>query len=125
MNIIVLLGIIVSSGVLGFSFRSKQIKKNHSRVMRLESEMISNHAEILELQKEYLAMELKLRGVQEPVIAVRKAPRELVSEKLPDVSMRKKLLNKNKDNAAAARTEDYQVLYDSLSAETEKATAEY
>jgi hypothetical protein len=107
MNILILLAVILSSFFIGFSLRKKQIRKNHSRVMQLESEMISNHAEILELQKEYITMELKLRGINDPVIQMKPQ----FNEKLPDGSLRKKMLSKD---LAPARNETYQMIYDNI-----------
>jgi len=111
MNILILFAVILSSFLVGFSLRSKQIRKNHSRVMQLETEMIHNHAEILELQKEYISMELKLRGVKDPLIVMKNSAKEEADEKLPDVSLRKKLLNKEH---TPSRSEGYQMIYESL-----------
>ena len=107
MNILILFAVMLTSFLVGFKLRSKQISKNHSRVMQLETEMISNHAEILELQKEYIAMELKLRGVSDPVIQMKPQ----FNEKLPDGSLRKKMLSKD---LAPVRNETYQMIYDNL-----------
>jgi hypothetical protein len=111
MNVLILFAVILSSFFIGFSFRSKQIRKSHSRVMQLETEMIHNHAEILELQKEYITMELKFRGVKDPVIVMKNPAKEENNEKLPDVSLRKKLLNKE---LTPSRNEGYQMIYDNL-----------
>jgi|SRR5580704_9421540 hypothetical protein len=111
MNVFILFAVILSSLFIGFSLRSKQIRKNRSRVMQLENEMIHNHAEILELQKEYISMELKLRGIKDPLVVVKNPAKEEADEKLPDVSLRKKLLNKE---AAPSRAEGYQMIYDSI-----------
>lgn len=75
--------------------------------MQLETEMISNHAEILELQKEYITMELKLRGINDPVIQMKPQ----FNDKLPDGSLRKKMLSKD---LAPARNETYQMIYDNI-----------
>jgi hypothetical protein len=107
MNILILFAVILSSFFVGFKLRSKQIRKNHSRVMQLETEMIHNHAEILELQKEYITMELKLRGINDPVIVMKNQ----FNEKTPDVSLRKKLLNKD---LSPSRNETYQMIYDNI-----------
>jgi hypothetical protein len=90
--------------------------------MQLETEMIHNHAEILELQKEYISMELKLRGVKDPLVVVKNSVNEEGEEKLPDVSLRKKLLNKE---PAPSRAEGYQMIYESLAnKEAQKLTAD-
>ena len=107
MNILILFAVMLTSFLVGFKLRSKQISKNHSRVMQLETEMISNHAEILELQKEYITMELKLRGVNDPVIQMKPQ----FSEKLPDGSLRKKMLSKD---LSPARNETYQMIYENI-----------
>ena len=120
MNIFVLFAVVLAAFFIGFSLRSKQIRKNHSRVMQLETEMIHNHAEILELQKEYISMELKLRGVKDPVVAIKNSAREEGEEKLPDVSLRKKLLNKE---SSPSRAESYQMIYESLANQEAESVA--
>ena len=120
MNILVLFALVMGSAFAGFSLRSKQLKKNRSRVMQLEKEMISNHAEILELQKEYITMELKFRGIKDPIVVMSNAQKTEGEEKLPDVTLRKKLLNKDH---TPSRNEGYQMVYDSLLNKEQQATA--
>src|SRR5580693_3073397 len=90
-NALILLAVIAVSMFIGFSLRRIQIAKVHKKLVKAENEMISSHAEILEIQKEYISMELKLRGIKDPVVVVKNPAKEEADEKLPDVSLRKKL----------------------------------
>ena len=52
--------IIVTAVMIGFVFRSRQLKKKQIKISELRKEMINNHAYILELQKEFIKLEMKL-----------------------------------------------------------------
>ena len=60
-NVYMLAGSLVGAVVIGFIFRSKQIKKLRRRVGELEKDLLSNHSDILELQKEKTILEQKLK----------------------------------------------------------------
>ena len=94
MNVILLFAIIVVAAYVGFRFRSGLIAKSRIQVASLEREMVNNHAEILELQKEYLVLQLKFDALANKA-ASQPAKTEIIHEKLPDTSHRKKLRNKN------------------------------
>jgi cell division protein FtsB len=66
-----LVGAILAAFVIGFLFRSSQLKKQKKRVSELEKEMMASHAEILELQQERLTLEKQLKGASNiPVIPI-------------------------------------------------------
>ena len=93
MSFIMLLGVIAVSVILGFLLRSRQLGKSKMKLAKVENELISSHAEILELQKEYMALELKLRGVKDNVVLMRNTSLQTENnEKLPNVSIRKKMI---------------------------------
>ena len=86
LDLSVVVGISVVTFLIGFVFRSSQLKKYKKRVGELESEMMANHAEILELQKERLQLEEKLKDTSNiPVI-----PIKVKEEKIQDKSAIKK-----------------------------------
>jgi len=91
MSLMMLFVVIAVSGFAGFMLRSRQLAKSRMKLIKVENEMISSHAEILELQKEYMELELKLRGVKDNVVPMR-ANLSTEAEKLPNVSIRKKML---------------------------------
>lgn len=70
-NVLVLLGIFVFAFLVGYLLRTAQLRKQHSKVIELETEMLRNHADILELQKEKALLEQKLKEIQIPVIPIK------------------------------------------------------
>ncbi len=70
-NLLTLIGIIVAAGLIGYAFRSRQIRKKQFKIVELRKEIVNNHAHILELQKEYVVMESKLK-VTTPVLPIKK-----------------------------------------------------
>jgi hypothetical protein len=62
--------IIVTAVMMGFVFRSRQLKKKQIKISELRREMINNHAYILELQKEFIKLEMKLNDPQTPVLPI-------------------------------------------------------
>lgn len=92
-NLFVLLGCFVFSVLVGFAFRSSQIKSLKNKLSHLEKELLDTHAEILELQRTNVGLEEKLKESSPiPVIPINAVAEEKVTEKIPDVTMRKKLL---------------------------------
>jgi hypothetical protein len=92
-NLFLLLGFLAFSGLIGFAFRSSQIKSLKSKISHLEKEMLEYHAEILELQRNNVNLEEKLKESSPiPVIPINIVAEEKAAEKMPDVAMRKKLL---------------------------------
>jgi len=70
-DVSLLVGAIVAAFVIGFLFRSAQLKKQKKRVNELEKEMMASHAEILELQQEKQVLEKQLKGASNiPVIPI-------------------------------------------------------
>ena len=78
------------SVLLGFFFRSAQIKKAKKRILSLENEMLSNHAEILKLQEELVAME-KLSGLpyKSRVVTMKDSQQDINTDN-PGAASRKK-----------------------------------
>ena len=92
-DMFLLIGCIAITGLIGFAFRSGQIKSLRGKIAVLEKEMLEAHAEILELQQDKVSLEEKLKGSSIPVIPINVVAEEKTAEKMPDVSMRKKLLS--------------------------------
>ena len=93
-NLFVLVGCLALSGLFGFAFRSGQIKSLKNKISNLEMEMLSTHAEILELQRDKVNLEHKLKESSPiPVIPINAVAEDKNADKLPDVTMRKKLLS--------------------------------
>lgn len=94
-NALILLAISAISMLIGFSYGRAQVLKIRKKLLKTETEMINSHAEILEMQKEYINMEIKLRAVKDPVIVMASTNEAAVKEKMPDGSLRKKMLAKD------------------------------
>jgi len=92
-NAFVLAAISFVAALIGFSLRTKKIAKSRLRIALLEREVMRSHAEILDLQRDFIALELKVH-IKDPVSAMKKVLEYESKEKLPDVSLRKKLLSK-------------------------------
>ena len=93
-NLFLLVGFVAFSFLLGFAFRSVQIKSLKNKVGQLEKEMLATHAEILELQSEKVLLEEKLKESSPiPVIPINVVSEEKAGDKIQDVSIRKKLLS--------------------------------
>ncbi|HLY68852.1 MAG TPA: hypothetical protein VKR53_03930 [Puia sp.] len=110
-NVYVFAAIIFASALAGFLIRSVQIARSRARILLLEQEIRSNHAEILELQKDFIALELKMNVVKGPVIKMKNVLKETNNEKLPDVSLRRKLFTKE---IIQEKSETFSVVYDKL-----------
>ena len=92
-NLFLLIGFISLAGLIGFAFRSSQINSLKNKIAVLEKEMLEAHAEILELQQNKVTLEEKLKGSSIPVIPINVVSEDKAADKMPDVSMRKKLLS--------------------------------
>jgi hypothetical protein len=95
-NIVVLGLLVFFAALVGFSLRYRQLLKCRTRIEELEREILNNYAEILTLEKENSGMESMLQDIQSPVIPIKTAMKEELEEnqKVPDISLRKKLLTK-------------------------------
>jgi hypothetical protein len=102
--------IVFASALAGFFLRTTQIARSRARIILLEQEIRGNHAEILELQKDFIALELKMNVSKGPVIKMKNISKEN-NEKLPDVSLRKKLLTKENSQE---KSETFSVVYNNL-----------
>jgi len=97
-NIYLLAFILALSVFTGFAIRAKIILRYRAKVEELEREILNNCAHILELERETLQMETRIQDIKIPVIAMKTPNKEVevVSQKVPDISLRKQLLsNKN------------------------------
>ena len=92
-NLFFFVGSLAMCFLIGFAFRSGQISSLKSKIGHLEKEMLETHAEILDLQKDKVSLEDRLKVSSPiPVIPINAVAEEKTSDKIPDVSMRKKLL---------------------------------
>jgi hypothetical protein len=110
-NVYVFASIVIASAFAGFFLRTTQIGRSRARIILLEQEIRDDHAEILELQKDFIALELKMNVVKGPVIKMKNLPKAESDEKLPDVSLRKKLLTKEN---LQEKNETFSVVYNNL-----------
>jgi uncharacterized protein YbcI len=92
-NLFLLVGCLAFSALIGFVFRSGQIISLKNKISQLEKEMLETHAELLDLHRSKVHLEEKLKVSSPiPVIPINVVAEEK-SEKMPDVTMRKKLLS--------------------------------
>jgi hypothetical protein len=84
--------IVLCAALAGFGLRTIQIARSRSRIICLEREIKDNHAEILDLQRDFISLELKTRSYKDAVTATNNINSPSGEEKLPDISLRKKLL---------------------------------
>jgi division protein CdvB (Snf7/Vps24/ESCRT-III family) len=110
-NVYVFAAILAASAFAGFILRTTQIARSRARIISLEQEIRTNHAEILELQKDFIALELKMNVVKGPVIKMKHVVNEENQGKLPDVSLRKKLLTKEN---VQEKDDTFSVVYNNL-----------
>jgi cell division protein FtsB len=66
-NLLTLILIVFASGFIGYSLRSRQIKKKQTKIVELRREMVDNHAHILELEKENVILERQYQSMKTPV----------------------------------------------------------
>ena len=69
LNVFMLLAAFAASALLGYSLRSRQLRKKQFKIVELRKEMVDNHAHILELQKEYVELQSKLSESRSTVIS--------------------------------------------------------
>jgi len=78
-NLLALLSIVLTAGLIGYAFRSRQIKKKQWKIQELRKEVVYNHAYILELQKEYVALESRTKATKTPVLSMN-LPKDYIEE---------------------------------------------
>ena len=95
-NIYLLASIVGFSVLVGFAFRTKMIRKYRAKIAELEREILNNYEHILELERETSNMESTIQDIKSPVITMKNPNKELevISKKVPDISLRKQLLSK-------------------------------
>lgn len=91
-NIFVVGGIALVSAIVGFLARGNKHLSLKKKITDLENEVLVSHAEILQLQKEKIDLLKSISQPNIPVIPITGAKDEKNSDKIPDVSARKKLL---------------------------------
>lgn len=92
-NVIWLPVIAIICVILGFTFRSNQIRKCKKRILSLENEMLSNHAEILKLQQELVTLKKEnLPTYKSRVVPMKDLPPE-ENRDAKDLDQRKKNVN--------------------------------
>ena len=79
-NAIALLSIVFGAVIIGYGFRSYQIKKKQSKIQELRKEIVYNHGLILELQKEYVALESKMNSTTATVLPMNMPVKDYVEE---------------------------------------------
>ena len=67
-NLYLLVSVVLAAFLIGFLFRSTQIRLLKGKIVDLEKEMLMNHADILELQKQKAHLEQNLQASKIPVI---------------------------------------------------------
>lgn len=99
LNVFLVGALILASALLGYAYRSAQIKGWKRKVDDLEREMLSNHAEILQLQKEKVMLEQQLKETSViPVIPISSKSEDKKVEKIQDNTLRKKLASQTAAN---------------------------
>jgi hypothetical protein len=95
-NIYLLAFILGLSVFIGFALRTKMITRCRTKIGELEREILNNYEIILELERETLSMESRIQDIKSPVITMNAANKEVqvISKKIPDISLRKQLLSK-------------------------------
>ena len=71
LSVLSLFLIIISAFLIGYAYKSRQLKKKQIKISELRREMINNHAYILELQKEFLTLEQQLKFTKTPVLPIK------------------------------------------------------
>jgi hypothetical protein len=75
-NILVLAMAMLVAVLIGYSLRSRQLRKKQFKIVELRKEMVENHAHILQLQKEYVDLQSKFTDVKTPVVGIRNTVKE-------------------------------------------------
>ncbi len=80
-NPLVVLAALIGGAILGFSLGKGKLARKQSRIVELETEMMSSHAEVLEMQKAYVQLERKLGDQSSPVISMKIKEKDSPKEK--------------------------------------------
>ena len=65
---------------IGFSFKSRILRKKQLKIQELRKELVNNHAHILELQKEYVALESQIKGTKAPVLPLKTPTKDYMDD---------------------------------------------
>ncbi len=80
-NPLVVLAALIGGAIVGFSLGKGKLARKQSRIVELETEMMSSHAEVLEMQKAYVQLERKLGDQSSPVISMKIKEKDSPKEK--------------------------------------------
>ena len=69
-DLLPMVGIVLSACAAGFLVRGGQLRSFRRRIIELENEMVGNHAEILDLQKEKAQLLKQMKESKIPVIPI-------------------------------------------------------
>jgi len=94
-NILVPAAILGVLALITFISKTRQIAKSRSYIFKLEEEKRRSQAEFLGLQQDFVALDIKAHK-KDPLVVMKNILNPENDEKLPDISIRKKLLSKEK-----------------------------
>lgn len=92
-NILLLASLVIAAVGLGYLIRSSQINSLKKKIGDLEREMLDSHAEILQLHRDKIDLMKSIAEPVIPVIPITNGIEDKNIEKLPDGTIRKKLLS--------------------------------
>ncbi len=78
LNLPTILIMVIGSALMGYIFRSRQIRKKQHRIQELRNEIIGNHAHILELEKEFVKLEAQMKINQAPVLPLKTSTKDFM-----------------------------------------------
>jgi hypothetical protein len=81
-NILVLAMAMAVAGFIGYSLRSRQLRKRQFKIVELRKEMVDNHAYILQLQKEYVDLQNKFDELKTPVLGIKNTAKDFDNQNL-------------------------------------------
>ena len=81
-NPVIILAALIGGAIIGFAIGKGKLAKKQSRILELETEMMSSHAEVLEMQKAYVQLERKLSEQSSPVISMKINGKDIPKEKI-------------------------------------------
>jgi hypothetical protein len=94
-NILVPAAILGALAFISFISKTRQIAKSRSYIFKLEEEIKRSQAEFLGLQQDFVALDIKAHK-KDPLVAMKNILNPEADAILPDISIRKKLLSKEK-----------------------------
>jgi hypothetical protein len=80
LNVLTLGIIALVAMFIGYSFKSRVLRKKQLKIQELRKEIVGNHAHILELQKEYVTLESQIKGAKTPVLPLKPSSKDYIEE---------------------------------------------